>query len=301
MKRLILSLSLALPIAALAAPPAASPQKNTVELTNQQFLFEVIQYLYRWYLDEDHAQVIVEDGEAVFLVRENGVSSDPDDQSRFGTIVLPQLGYTLSVKKADYRIEELDIDVHSDVFEIVNVTLGTPDDITNGFESISIDYESLIQSAHQSRGDTRFPEGELLSEMVQAAKRKILEHVSSRKKAGLPVDLRGYSTLEEFVASPQEIHLAPHPDVANDVWIYWETGQMLLHFSSELDLNDPQLWSHQHLSIKLYDIDEQTVVSLHEVAGSNAYLTRDQVGRILYNCLVLGKRVTIDNTADAGK
>ena len=91
MKRLILSLLLALPFATLAVP-AAAPQKNSVELTNQQFLFEVIQYLYRWYLDENHAQVIVEDGKAVFLVREYGVSSDPDDQSRFGTIVLPQLG-----------------------------------------------------------------------------------------------------------------------------------------------------------------------------------------------------------------
>ena len=45
------------------------------------------------------------------------------------------------------------------------------------------------------------------------------------------------------------------------------------------------------------DIDEQTVVSLDEVAGSNAYLTRDQVGRALFNCIVLGKRMILNPSA----
>ncbi len=44
----------------------------------------------------------------------------------------------------------------------------------------------------------------------------------------------------------------------------------------------------------IYDIDEQVVVSLQEVPGSNAYLTRDQVGRALYNCMILGKRVILE-------
>jgi hypothetical protein len=35
------------------------------------------------------------------------------------------------------------------------------------------------------------------------------------------------------------------------------------------------------------------VVSLDEVAGSNAYMTRDHVGRILFNCIVLGRRVIL--------
>jgi hypothetical protein len=48
------------------------------------------------------------------------------------------------------------------------------------------------------------------------------------------------------------------------------------------------------MAVKLYDIDEQVVVSLDEVAGSNAYMTRDQVGRVLFNCIVLGKRVVLE-------
>ena len=45
----------------------------------------------------------------------------------------------------------------------------------------------------------------------------------------------------------------------------------------------------------LYDIDEQVVVSLDEVAGSNAYLTRDHVGRILFNCMVHGETIVNDD------
>ena len=43
----------------------------------------------------------------------------------------------------------------------------------------------------------------------------------------------------------------------------------------------------------MFDIDEQVVVSLDEVAGSNAYMTRDQVGRILFNCIVLGQQLIV--------
>ena len=48
------------------------------------------------------------------------------------------------------------------------------------------------------------------------------------------------------------------------------------------------------MAVDLYDIDEQVVVSLDEVAGSNAYMTRDQVGRALFNCIVLGRRVVLE-------
>ena len=49
----------------------------------------------------------------------------------------------------------------------------------------------------------------------------------------------------------------------------------------------------RELAVDLFDVDEQVVVSLDEVGGSNAYLTRDQVGRALYNCIVLGRRLDI--------
>jgi hypothetical protein len=69
---------------------------------------------------------------------------------------------------------------------------------------------------------------------------------------------------------------------------------MLIRFASDIDLEHPAVWDHDELAVNIYDIDEQTVVSLDEVAGSNAYLTRDQVGRALFNCIVLGKRMVLN-------
>ncbi len=68
----------------------------------------------------------------------------------------------------------------------------------------------------------------------------------------------------------------------------------MLKFASDIDLSNPIVWDHDEMSVKPYDIDTQVVVSMNEVAGSNAYMTRDQIGRALYNCIVLGKRVVLN-------
>ncbi|MBC2603675.1 hypothetical protein [Puniceicoccus vermicola] len=291
MKTLLSSLFLSALL--LPAAPAANETAPSSELTNQEFLFKVIRYLYRWHLDEKDAQIVLEDGDAIFLVREDGLAPDSDDNSRFATIVLPQIDYTLSLKKADYAIPELGLEAHADTFEIVNVARISPEEMDD-FEEIRIPFATIQQYSHEKRNEAQFAEGELLTAMRKEARHEILAYIQSRQEQGLPVDFHGYDTFAEFLAADQEIHLAPLPEVANDVWIFWETGGLLLHFSSELELNDPKLWGNDFLTLDLYDIDEQTVVSLDEVAGSNAYLTRDQVGRILYNCIVLGKRIVLE-------
>lgn len=58
-------------------------------------------------------------------------------------------------------------------------------------------------------------------------------------------------------------------------------------------LDNPAAWDHFELALKVYDIDEQVVVSFDKAPGSNSYLTRDPVGRVLYNCIVLGRRLKL--------
>jgi hypothetical protein len=45
--------------------------------------------------------------------------------------------------------------------------------------------------------------------------------------------------------------------------------------------------------VHVYDPYSQMVISLEEAAGSNRFMTRNQIGRALYNCIVLGKRVAV--------
>lgn len=89
--------------------------------------------------------------------------------------------------------------------------------------------------------------------------------------------------------------------MANELWAFWEKGRLLVRFASDLDLANPHVWEHEELSARIYDIDEQAVVSLQEAPGSNAYLTRDPVGRALYNCIILGRRYVLPppETAEA--
>jgi hypothetical protein len=68
---------------------------------------------------------------------------------------------------------------------------------------------------------------------------------------------------------------------------------MLIRFTSDLDLSNPSVWGKESLKVRTFDIDKQVVVSQSEVPGSNAFLNRDQVGRVLYNCIVLGQRVAV--------
>jgi len=40
-------------------------------------------------------------------------------------------------------------------------------------------------------------------------------------------------------------------------------------------------------------LDQQVVVSHEEAPGSNRFLTRYQVSRALFNCVILGQRITV--------
>jgi hypothetical protein len=81
--------------------------------------------------------------------------------------------------------------------------------------------------------------------------------------------------------------------VANEVWVYWETGRKLLHFDSDIDLANPAVWQHETLMVHSYDLDQQVVLTHEEAPGSNRFLTRHQVGRALFNCMLLGQRVVV--------
>jgi hypothetical protein len=96
----------------------------------------------------------------------------------------------------------------------------------------------------------------------------------------------------------QTLYFSPLSPVANDLWVFWENGGKLLRLASDMDLKNPALWRDKGLDLKIFDIKTQTVVHLNEVKGSNAFMTRDQVGRYLFNCLILGKKVELTPTGE---
>ncbi len=247
---------------------------------DEDYLREVVRHLYRWYMDEADVEKEAGRDHFVFWVREPKPELDPGDFSRFGEIVIPELDIHVTVKKADYPIEHSERRVKSDLYKIVNVArYPEPPVRPEEYREVRLSHAELREHLFRTRSQTRYPEGELLERMREAFRDR----------------LTGETFLLLDPADPDNriVHLSSLSPVANEVWVFWEAGRDLLHFSSDLDLEHPETWEDELPTVEVYDIDEQTVVSLHEAAGSNAYLTRDQVGRALYNCVILGRRIEL--------
>ena len=187
------------------------------------------------------------------------------------------------MKKADYAIDEMGVVVTSSTFRIVNVArIEVPAEPPAGCRVVAADYGEMKSYLFLTRSQAEFPD-EFLFERLRVALREHFGLDPAQREAGEHV-----------------VHVAPLSPVANELWAFVENKKLLVQFSSDLDLENPALWEHQALVVRTYDILNQTVVSLDEAPGSNAFLTRDQVGRALYNCVILGRRLTVVNPAPGG-
>jgi hypothetical protein len=247
------------------------------ELTAKPLLYEIVRYLYRWHIDEADLDRVVQSNEVVFWAREIKVALDEKDNSRFAAVTLPQFRLEVRLKKADYVIPERDVRVVNEQYRIVSVATIDPGALPEDAVEIKHVYTDLRDELFRTRNQARFPEGELLERLRAAARRELEKEGVQR-----PAD-----------AGANVIHLAPLSSVANEAWVYWESGRRLLRFDSDIDLADARVWEHENLSVRVFDIDTKVVVSLDEVSGSNAFMTRDQAGRILFNCMVLGRRLEL--------
>ena len=275
MRTMALGLLLVLLAAGAGAAPAAPPP---AELTKPTYLYEVMRHLYRWYLDESDVERNVGAREFAFWVQRLDVPLDAGDHSQFAEIGLPQLGITVRVKKTDYAIPELGAEVKSKGFRIVNVARGDAGArLPRGAALVKVPAAELRDYLFRTRTQAEFPNAAMLERL----------RVALREHLGLDPQKRELGE--------QIVHLAPLSSVANELWVFWESRKMLIRFASDLDLENPALWQHQSLAVRTYDIETQTVISLNEAPGSNAFLTRDQVGRGLYNCVILGKRLAGTN------
>ena len=266
--------------ALLLAIPSGAAETNAppAELLQPDVLCEVAQHLYRWYMDEIDVEKNAGTEQMTFLIRRLNPSLDANDHSELAEITLPDFGIQVILKKADYEIPELDATVKTERFKIIRVSRGETAPCED-CATVRIPYAEMSARLFSLRNQTTFPDKELSQRLKTALQHQLQKDNEANRDRG--------STGEQVV------HLAPLSPVANEIWVFWETGRLLIRFSSDIDLTNPAVWIHEDLSVKLYDVDEQVVVSLREAAGSNAYLTRDKVGRALYNCLILGKRIAV--------
>ena len=264
-----------------AVPPVAVTSDVPAEVIQPAFLFEICRYIYRWQLDERDIENLPAGGHLPFWVRALHPPLDAGDQSRLAEIILPGVGISLRLKKADYTIPELNATVKSKTYKITNVArITVPAQPPPGYQVVSLEQQALLDYLFKTRNQRDYPD-QALGKRLRAA---LHDELESSEDQGGPLTL---------INGRHVVHQAPLSPVANELWVFWENGRMLLRFASDIDLANPAVWDHESLMIRLYDVDSQVVVSLDEAPGSNQFMTRDQVGRILYNCIVLGRRLEL--------
>ena len=259
-------------VQAPATPAAAAAL--FAELGGEPAFLDLVRYLYRWYLDEDDFKHFNREHKGQLWIRSVQTVVDLEDDSRYLEVVFPATGVTVTLKKTRYRIAELKLDVKSDGYRIIGVCRDTgwqaarPGD----YAILDLDVDALYERLFQMRLETRLP-----GEALQAhAQNRIVQQCDL-----LPESQRG---------KPKTLYFAPVEAIDNELWAFWEEGKLLFKFSSDADLANPEVWTQDTLEVTVFDTVAQTVVSYEESPGDNRFLTRDQVGRALYNCIVLGKK-----------
>lgn len=281
MKRILPAVIIQILLASCVTSSNQPIPRSVEDLSHKEDVYKVIGHLYRWYLDETDIQKATKAGNSTIWLREMTPKLDPGDKSRFVELILPVLGVMVTLKKTDYTIEELNIKVATDNFKITRVSrINMPKNLEKAYIPVNINRDDLRKYLFTRRGEVKFPDEKLTERLRSTVRTQIRQHLQGESR--------------KLLDTPQAIHFAPLSPVANELWVFCEAGRILIHFSSDLDINNPHAREYDKLSARIYDIDEQVVVSLQEVPGSNAYLTRDQVGRALYNCMILGKRVILE-------
>ncbi len=275
----------------LSACQSALPNKRygsadvPAELTENAYLFEIVRYLYRWHLEETEVADLISSRNMVFWIRRMDVPLDPGDKSVLAEILLPQVDIRIKIKRADYRIEELDADVKSADFKVTQILRGDLyGRMPQGAHAVKIDMQVLRDYLFRTRAQQDYPGPELVSRMQQALRREAAKS--------------GMLATNDY-AGAKIVHIAPLSPVANECWVFWEAGRKLFFFSSDINLADPAVWRHEHLAARIYDLDQQVVVTHEEAPGSNRFLTRYEVSRALFNCIMFGQRLTVQHHGGA--
>lgn len=268
-----------------------SKDKDIKELSNPVFLEEIVRHLYRWYLDEADIEKYLDSPKFIFQVRLLSPKLDEGDRSQYAEIYIPFWKISVKVKKSDYIIEEIGKEIKSNGFKIVNVSRISNEALSSSeFTTVEFDIDEMREYLKTTRSKTEFPDEELLEKMKIAFEKQL----ASLRNHEL-IDVKHDDEIQDIIS------IAPLSPVGNDIWVFWESGKMIIHCTSDIDISNREAWAHGEFIFHCYDAYNDTVLSLAEAKGSNELFTRNQVGRILYNCIVLGKCISLTNQTNENK
>jgi hypothetical protein len=276
MKRFLALLCLAL-VASLRAAPAPGITVLDDRLRDPAFHYEVLRYVYLWYLDD---RFFVNTAEAknfeIWVRPVEPRTRDAEDKSLYAEMWIPAAQIQLKLKLADYPVPELDRQVKSQGFRIIRAApLPDAPGPSEGYAVFTHDRVKIRAFLDDNRNRPQAPDSALRQRLLDAMKETVKLHPPSDPKA------------------PQVFFLSTVSPVSGDLWILWVNEKTAIRFGGEFGADQPDLLALLPLHTQLFDLKSKVVASLLETEGSTGYITKDWAGRILYQTLVLGERVEV--------
>ena len=276
MKRLSALLCLVMLLATGRAAPAATPPLDD-RLKEPTFQYEVLHYIYLWYLDD---RFFVNTSEAtsfeIWVRPVEPRTRDPEDKSLYAEMWIPAAQIDLRLKLADYPVPELKRQVKSPGFRIIHAeprpAAPAP---RESYTVFTHDRQKIRDYLTDTRNKPQVPDPALRARLLAAMRETVKLHP--------PAD----------PTAPQVFFLSTVSPVSGDLWILWVNEKTAIRFGGEFGADEPDLLSLLPLHTQLFDLKTKVVASLLETEGSTGFVTKDWTGRILYQCLVLGERVEV--------
>lgn len=271
----------AVALAGCMSSPNPAPNKTVprseaalTPLLEKPFLFAVLEHVYRWHFDQSY---VLEAGKLDTLevwARRLHPRLDAGDRSEFAELWIPAVNTRVELKRSDYTIPEMNLAVVDRSFKVKRVTRQLrPPAARSNYQVRGYALSEVRDHLFATRAN-RVP----LSETLRTAARKLIfEYLKKAHPAPFTEE--------------QVLYVAPASSVCNDLWAFWETGRKIMLFSADLDLSDPGFAQLSQLRLEVIDLDKDVVASTREVPGSNAFVTKDWVGRLFFNCILYGERL----------
>ena len=272
MKTVLLLLSLS---TLCLGAPLNTPEKLPFDDT---YLFGLLHHLCYWHLD-DYSYFKYDTNDTVeILYKELSPPGDPGDKSVYCEIIVPGLDMSVMMKKALYRIEEMDTTISNTSYK---------------FTSFNREINLAANPKYKAYCKKLIPEKELFELIFnkRASLPELTPYLIHKLKEALPKIVAG--ELPNNKDLNEIFYIAPVTKYENTIIIFWENEKKLIVLSSDADFSTPLFWQSLSMSIEIFDMKKDIVTSLQQVLGSNAYVTKNWISRILFNCVIDGYKLNI--------
>jgi hypothetical protein len=243
-------------------------------LLEKAFVLEVLRHVYRWHFDQSYG---LEAGQARNLEvwsRRLHPRLDADDRSEYAEMWIPAVKTVVELKRAEYKVPELKLEIDEGTFKVTRVSRQIRPPAPSQYYQIR---DFPLQEVRDYLFVTRTNSVPVTDTLRASARTLISDYLNKAHPAPFTQD--------------QICYISPLSEVCNEMWVFWETDRKLLFFSADMDLTNPAFSQISQMRMQVIDLDKDVVASSREVPGSNAFVTKDWVGRLFFNCILYGERI----------